>query len=88
MVYNKCFFCNVVFAINAKGSVCDECSIIVTGKSGMDYLAGINRISALIRENKLDSKLRNENYCIENLGTRATQVIMDAIGSSSLLSKG
>jgi hypothetical protein len=76
---------NVVFATNAKGSVC---SIIVTWKSGMDYLAGINRISALIRENKLDSKLRNENYCIENLGTRATQVIMDAIGSSSLLSKG
>ena len=53
----------------------------------MDYLAGVNRISALIRENKLDSKLRNENYCVENLGTRATQVIMDAIDSSSLLSK-
>ena len=35
----------------------------------MDYLAGVNRISALIRENKLDSKLRNENYCVENLGT-------------------
>jgi hypothetical protein len=50
----------------------------------MDYLAGVNRISALIRENKLDPKLRNENYCIENLGTRATQVIMDAIDSSNL----
>ena len=81
MVYNKCIFCNVVFATNAKSSVCDDCSIIVTWKSVMHYLAGVNRISALIRENKLDSKLRNENYCIENLGTRATQVIMDAIDS-------
>ena len=87
MVYNKCIFCNVVFATNAKGRVCDDCSIIVTWKSVMHYLAGVNRISALIRENKLDSKLRNENYCIENLGSRATQVIMDAINSSSLLSK-
>ena len=81
------FFCNVVYATNAKGSVCDECSIMVTWKSGMDYLAGVNRVSALIRENKLDSKLRNENYCIDNLGTRATQVIIDAINSSNLLSK-
>ena len=87
MVYNKCIFCNVVFATNAKGRVCDDCSIIVTWKSVMDYLAGVNRISALIRENKLDSKLRNENYCIDNLGSRATQVIMDAINSSSLLPK-
>ena len=87
MVYNKCVFCNVVYATNAKGSVCDECSIMVTWKSGMDYLAGVNRVSALIRENKLDSKLRNENYCIDNLGTRATQVIIDAINSSNLLSK-
>ena len=87
MVYNKCIFCNVVFATNAKGRVCDDCSIIVTWKSVMHYLAGVNRISALIRENKLDSKLRNENYCIDNLGSRATQVIMDAINNSSLLSK-
>ena len=87
MVYNKCVFCNAVYATNAKGSVCDECSIIVTWKSGMHYLAGVNRVSELIRENKLDSKLKNENYCIENLGTRATQVLMDAIDSSSLLSK-
>jgi hypothetical protein len=87
MVYNKCIFCNVVFATNAKGRVCDDCSIIVTWKSVMDHLAGVNRISALIRENKLDSKLRNENYCIDNLGSRATQVIMDAINSSSLLPK-
>lgn len=40
MVYNKCIFCNVVFATNAKGSVCDDCSIIVTWKSVMHYLAG------------------------------------------------
>jgi hypothetical protein len=86
MVYNKCIFCNLIYATNAKGSVCDECSIIVTWKSGMNYLAGINRVSGLIRENKLDSKLREENYCIENLGSRATQVIMDAIDSTSLLS--
>jgi enamine deaminase RidA (YjgF/YER057c/UK114 family) len=33
MVYNKCIFCNVVFATNAKGSVCGECSMIVTWKS-------------------------------------------------------
>ena len=70
-----------------KASICDECLIIVTWKSGMDFLAGVNRVSALIRENKLDSKLRNENYCVENLGTRATQVIMHAIDGSSLLSE-
>ena len=86
-MYNKCVFCNAVYATNAKGSVCDECSIIVTWKSGMHYLAGVNRVSELIRENKLDSKLRNENYSIENHGTRAAQVIMDAIDSSSQLSK-
>jgi hypothetical protein len=51
----------------------------------MHYLAGVNRVSELIRENKLDSKLMNENYYIENLGTRATQVIMDAIDSSRRL---
>ena len=86
-MYNKCVFCNAVYATNAKGSVCDECSIIVTWKSGMHYLAGVNRVSELIRENKLDSKLRNENYSIENHGTRAAQVIMDAVDSSSQLSK-
>src|SRR5918995_398610 len=74
MVYNKCIFCN-------------ECSIIVTWKSGMHYLAGVNRVSELIRGNKLDSKFRNENYCIDNLGTRATQVIMDAMDSHIQLSK-
>jgi hypothetical protein len=87
MVYNKCIFCNVVFATGAKGSICDEWSIIVTWKSEIHYLAGVNRVSELIREIKLDSKLWNENYCIDNLGTRATQVIVDAIDSSSLLSK-
>jgi hypothetical protein len=51
MVYNRCVFCNEVFATNAKGCVCDDCSIIVTWKSGMDYLAGVNRVSELTREN-------------------------------------
>jgi hypothetical protein len=87
MVYNKCVFCNTIFATNAKSSVCDECSIIVTWKSVMNYLAGVNRVSELIRENKLDSKLRNEDYCRTNLGTRAAQVIMDAIGNSSITSR-
>jgi hypothetical protein len=48
----------------------------------MNYLAAINRISELIKTNKLDSKLRNENYCRTNFGMHATQVIMDAIDSS------
>jgi hypothetical protein len=87
MVYNKCVFCNTIFATNAKSSVCDECLIIVTWKSVMNYLAGVNRVSELIRENKLDSKLRNEDYCRTNLGTRAAQVIMDAIGNSSITSR-
>jgi hypothetical protein len=87
MVYNKCVFCNVVYATNAKGSVCDKCAIILTWKSGMNYLAGVNRVSELIRENKLDSKMRNENYCKTNLGVRATQVIMDAIDNNSMSSK-
>jgi hypothetical protein len=84
MVYNKCVFCNVVYATNARGSVCDKCAIILTWKSGMNYLAGVNRVSELIRENKLDSKMRNENYCKTNLGVRATQVIMDAIDNNSM----
>jgi hypothetical protein len=48
----------------------------------MNYLAAVNRVSELIKTNKLDSKLRNENYCKTNLGIHATQVIMDAIDSS------
>jgi hypothetical protein len=87
MVYNKCVFCNAVYATNAKGHVCDDCSILVTWESGMDYLDGVNRVSELIRENRLEPKLRNENYCKENLGSRAAQVIMDEIDSSRILSK-
>ena len=81
MVYNKCIFCNKVYATNAKGSVCDKCSIILTWQSGMDCLAAVNRVSELVRTNKLDSKLKNENYCKTNFGIHATQVIMDAIDS-------
>lgn len=81
MVYNKCIFCDIVYATNAKSRVCDKCSIILTWVSGMNYLAAVNRVSDLIRTNKLDSKLRNENYCKTSFGTRATQVIMDAIDS-------
>ena len=84
MVYNKCIFCDIVYATNAKSRVCDKCSIILTWVSGMNYLAAVNRVSALIRTNKLDSKLRNENYCKTSFGTRATQVIMDAIDSYKL----
>jgi hypothetical protein len=82
MVYNKYIFCESVYATNAKSRVCDKCSIILTWVSGMNYLAAVNRVSDLIRTNKLDSKLRNENYCKTNFGIRATQVIMDAIDSS------
>jgi hypothetical protein len=82
MVYNKCVFCNEIYATNAKCSVCDKCTIILTWSSGMNYLAAVNRVSELIKKNKLDSKLRNENYCKINFGTRATQVIMDAVDSS------
>ena len=81
MVYNKCIFCDKVYATNAKGSVCDKCTIILTWQSGMDCLAAVNRVSELVRTNKLDSKLRNENYCKTNFGIHATQVIMDAIDS-------
>jgi hypothetical protein len=84
MVYNKCLFCNEVYATNAKCSVCDKCTIILTWRSGMNYLAGVNRVSELIKKNKLDSKLRDENYCKTNFGIHATQVIMDAIESSSM----
>jgi hypothetical protein len=82
MVYNRCIFCDNVYATNSKSSVCDKCTVILTWRSGMNYLAAVNRVSDLIKTNKLDSKLRNENYCKTNFGTRATQVIMDAIDSS------
>ena len=47
----------------------------------MDCLAAVNRVSELVRTNKLDSKLKNENYCKTHFGIHATQVIMDAIDS-------
>jgi hypothetical protein len=82
MVYNKCIFCGEIYATNAKSSVCDRCTIILTWKSGMDCLAAANRVSELLRTNKLDSSFKNENYCKVHFGTHATQVIMDAIDSS------
>jgi len=82
MVYNKCVFCAQIYATNAKGSVCDKCTIILSWISGMNYLAAVNRVSELISADKLDSKLRNENYCKTNFGVHASQVIMDAINSS------
>ena len=82
MVYNKCIFCGEIYATNAKSSVCNKCTIILTWKSGMDCLAAVNRVSDLIRGNKLDSNFKNENYCRERFGMHATQVIMDAIDSS------
>ena len=82
MVYNKCVFCDQIYATNARGKVCDKCTIILSWVSGMNYLAAVNRVSELIKTNKLDSKLRNENYCKINLGIHATQVIMDAIDNS------
>jgi hypothetical protein len=87
MVYNKCIFCNEIYAANAKGSVCDKCEVIVSWVSGMNYLAAVNRVSELMRMNKLDSRLKNENYCKVNFGTHATQVIMDAIDSISSSSR-
>ena len=82
MVYNKCVFCGEIYATNAKGLVCGKCTIILSWASGMNYLAAVNRVSELINTNKLDSKLRNENYCKANFGAHATQVIMDAVDSS------
>jgi hypothetical protein len=82
MVYNKCVFCGKIYATNAKGCVCEICTVILSWASGMNYLAAVNRVSELIKTNKLDSKLRNENYCKANFGAHATQVIMDAVDSS------
>jgi hypothetical protein len=84
MVYNKCIFCGEIYATNAKSSVCDKCIIILTWKSGMDCLAAVNRVSELLKTNKLDPNFKNENYCKVHFGTHATQVIMDAIDSSRL----
>ena len=82
MVYNKCVFCGEIYATNAKGLVCGKCTIILSCASAMNYLAAVNRVSELIKTNKLDSKLRNENYCKANFGVHASQVIMDAVDSS------
>lgn len=84
MVYNKCSFCSVVYAANAKGAVCEKCEIILTWETSMNFLAAVNRVSDLIRKGMLDTKLRNENYCKTNFGIHATQAIMDAIDSSNL----
>jgi hypothetical protein len=73
MVYNKCIFCADIYATNAKISVCNNCTIILTWKTGMDCLAAVNRVSDLIRTNKLDSNFKNENYCKERFGMHATQ---------------
>jgi len=82
MVYNKCVFCNSVFATNAKCDVCDKCEVILTWKSSMNYLAAINRVTGLLEKSSLDPKLKNENYCKANFGAHAAQVIMDAIDNS------
>lgn len=82
MVYNKCLLCGVIFAENAKVSVCDKCEIILTWNSSMNFLAAVNRVSELLRKDQLDSKLRNENYCRTNFGAHAAQAIMDAIDNS------
>ena len=62
--------------------VCDKCTVILSWTSGMNYLAAVNRVSELIRIDKLDSRLRNENYCKTNFGIHASQVIMDAVDGS------
>jgi hypothetical protein len=82
MIHNKRVFCGEIYATNAKGSVCGKCTVILSWASGMNYLAAVNRVSELIKTNKLDSKLRNENYCKANFGVHASQVIMDAVDSS------
>ena len=84
IVYNKCVFCGEIYGANAKVEVCDKCTIILTWISSMNYLAAVNRVSQLIRTNRLDSKLTNENYCKAKFGVHATQVIMDAVDSSRM----
>jgi len=84
IVYNKCVFCGEIYGSNVKVKVCDKCTIILTWISSMNYLAAVNRVSHLIRMNKLESNLTNENYCKANFGVHATQVIMDAVDSSRI----
>ena len=55
-----------------------------TWKSSMNYLAAVNRITALIKTDQLDPKLKNESYCKTNFGAHATQVIMDALDGSKI----
>ena len=81
MVYSKCVFCGEIYGSSVKVHVCDKCAIILTWISSMNYLAAVNRVSQLIRTNRFDSKLKNENYCKVNFGAHATQVIMDAVDS-------
>ena len=81
IVYSKCVFCGEIYGTNAKVEVCDECTIIPTWISSINYLAAVNRVSQLVRSNRLDKKLTNENYCKANFGVHATQVIMDAVDS-------
>ena len=81
IVDNKCVFCGEIYGSNVKVKVCDKCTIILTWISSMNYLAAVNRVSHLIRMNKLESNLTNENYCKANFGVHATQVIMDAVDS-------
>jgi hypothetical protein len=84
IVYNKCVFCGEIYGVNAKVEVCDKCTIILTWASARNYLAAVNRVSQLIRINRLDSKLKNENYCKAKFGVHAAQVIMDAVDSSRM----
>ena len=84
IVYNKCVFCGEIYGVNAKVEVCDKCTIILTWVSARNYLAAVNRVSQLIRTNRLDSKMKNENYCKARFGVHATQVIMDAVDSSRM----
>ncbi len=84
IVYNKCVFCGEIYGVNAKVEVCDKCTIILTWVSARNYLAAVNRVSQLIRTNRLDSKLKNENYSKAKFGVHATQVIMDAVDSSRM----
>ena len=50
MVYNRCIFCSDIYVANAKVAsamtVCvSVCVIILTWKSGMNYLAAVNLFS-------------------------------------------
>jgi hypothetical protein len=48
--------------------------------AGVNCLTSVNRISKLIKTNKFDSMLRNENYCKANSGVSgSTSIIKDII---------